>query len=128
MAFDIKNTPILPFISNLAGFITKETSTDVDNNILEDIKAALEQASEYEGDLSDIIKEAFDVVEWATETFPVFQKTVADDILVPIVEDAVLGLITGDGYFGILGGLVERIRANKAKRVARRDARKAKRK
>lgn len=120
MAFDIKTTPILPFVSHLFGYIIDETKTDVDNEIVAELKKAIDEAEGYEGDIEDLIEELFDVIEWGFDEIPAFRNTVVDDIALPFIEDFLKGIISGGGGFTFFKAALARMRARRAKRRERR--------
>lgn len=84
--FDFQNTPLPDYISSLVGFTIKETDTTIDEEILNHIKVAIQNAEDYDGDLEDLLDKTFDVIRWALNLIPALEKSKLDDILINVAE------------------------------------------
>jgi len=115
---NFKETPFYNLTTDLVGFITKQTETQIDNNFLSELNEAIEAAHNSDITSEELIDKIFDALEWGANNIPVLQKTVIDNLILGLVESTIKGL------FGIGSGTL--ITAIKARRKLKRDKRKAK--
>lgn len=126
MKFNFKESPLYPMIIAVAGNIFKLTETQKDEEVAEEMKIAIEEALNYEGDITDGIKKVFDAVEWAIDLNPKLKGAAWIDVLFGLLESI---LIASFGrkkakVHPLMEIIKAKIKANKELRKARRSEKK----
>lgn len=124
--FDLKSTPIYIAIIAMVALILRLIPSDKDEEVLEEIKEAIEKSLTYEGDIVDIIQAFFDAIEWAVDQNPNLAGKAWIDIVFGLLESLLIAAL--GNRKAKIHPLMTIIKAKiKANQAIRRDRRKAKR-
>lgn len=91
--FNFKLSPLYPALIAMAGITLKMTETEKDEEVLTEMKEAIDQALNYDGDLEDTIKKVFEAVNWAIDLNPKLQGAMWIDLIMKLLENLLVALL-----------------------------------
>lgn len=95
--FNFKESPLFHWVSSIAGYVIHETDTEIDNQVAADIKEAIENSINYDGNLADLVSESLDIALWALNKLPKFANSFIDELVFSVVSSSLQGILGGNG-------------------------------